>query len=149
MQRLPNSSWMSVLGASVALAAATCTAAAADSPHAYAKPVVAITHHSGEFNGVHLKYSAIESQAYIAGADGKPAAVMVTTAYIREDVPGDRRRPVMFIFNGGPGASSSPLHTRALGVMHTVEANGVRQLGPNPYSPIDAADLVFIDPIGT
>jgi carboxypeptidase C (cathepsin A) len=58
----------------------------------------------------------------------------------------------VFLFNGGPGASSSPLHMTALGpVIRTDVQPGDRNGGawkPNPASPLDAADLVFIDPVG-
>jgi len=59
----------------------------------------------------------------------------------------------MFLFNGGPGASSSPLHTQALGPMIRGEGKGMadnaNSLHENLYSPLDAIDLVFIDPVGT
>lgn len=110
---------------------------------------VAKTKHSGVFNGVQLNYTAIVSETLIPGADGAPAAKMVTTAYVRDGIKDRSKRPVMFAFNGGPGASSSPLHTRAIGVKLTVGEGEARYLDHNPYSPIDVVDLVFIDPIGT
>jgi carboxypeptidase C (cathepsin A) len=56
-------------------------------------------------------------------------------------------RPVMFVFNSGPGASSSPLHFSAFGPRR--RGGPGDSLRDNPYSPLDAVDLVFIDPIGT
>jgi carboxypeptidase C (cathepsin A) len=110
-------------------------------------PVVAITQHTGTFNGQTVKYSASVGETLIPGPDGRPAAVMINTAYVREDVPDKTKRPVMFVFNGGPGASSSPLHMSAFGPRR--RAAGGAGIIDNPYSPLDTVDLVFIDPIGT
>lgn len=64
-------------------------------------------------------------------------------------------RPLMFVFNGGPGSSSIWLH------MGTVGPQRVRmqdegwlpappyQLAPNLHTWLDVADLVLIDPVGT
>ena len=56
---------------------------------------------------------------------------------------------LFFLFNRGPGASSSPLHMRAFGpVRLKKEADTTVQIN-NAYSLLDVADLVFIDPAGT
>ncbi|WP_049974488.1 hypothetical protein, partial [Azospirillum sp. B4] len=58
--------------------------------------------------------------------------------------------PVLFVFNGGPGASSSPLHFGAFGPRSIVKgADGTRAMPDNPHSLLADADLVFIDPVGT
>src|SRR3954471_7439929 len=93
------------------LALCTATPAAA---------VNSITHHVGTFNGHAIRYTATVEQTILHGPDGKPAASLVTIAYVREG--GNlAHRPVMFVFNGGPGASSSPLHTGAFGPRRIVE----------------------------
>ncbi len=104
---------------------------------------------SGTFNGEAIHYTATVAQTILPGPDGKPAASMVTTAYVRDGVANQTHRPVMFVFNGGPGASSSPLHMHALGPKRIVETANDSVLTDNPYSVLDSADLVFIDPIGT
>lgn len=110
-------------------------------------PIAAVTQHTGSFNGETIKYTATVGETFIAGADGAPAAVMINTAYVRDDVKDLSGRPVMFVFNGGPGASSSPLHMGAFGPrLRGGPGGGLRD---NPYSPLDAVDLVFVDPIGT
>jgi carboxypeptidase C (cathepsin A) len=86
-------------------------------------------------------------ETILNGPDGKPAASLVTTAYTRDG--GDAHRPVMFVFNGGPGASSSPLHMSALGPRRIVESATDNVMADNPYSVLDSTDLVFIDPVGT
>ena len=116
-------------------------------------PRVAVTRHEGTFNGQKLRYTATVSDVLLRDAAGAPAALATTIAYVRDDVPDPARRPVMFAFNGGPGASSSPLHMSALGpVIRTAVPAGDRNGGgyrDNAASPLDAVDLVFIDPVGT
>ena len=117
------------------------------------KPRVAVTQHSGTFNGQAVRYTATVAETFLNDATGKPAAAATTIAYVRDGVKDRARRPVMFLFNGGPGASSSPLHMSALGpYKRTPSAPGDRSGGgwvENPVSPLDAVDLVFIDPVGT
>lgn len=108
-------------------------------------PAAAVTKHTGTFNGERFRYTATVFETAIAGADGAPAATMINTSYVRDGVPDRNKRPVMFVFNGGPGASSSPLHMSAFGPRRR-DGNAIID---NPYSPLDSMDLVFIDPIGT
>lgn len=117
-------------------------------------PRTAVTRHSGTFNGQRLRYTATVAETFLKDASGAPAAAAMTIAYVREGVRDRSRRPVVFAFNGGPGASSSPLHMSALGPVIREDAKmGARDDAggwrPNPTSPLDAADLVFIDPVGT
>ncbi|MFB3828126.1 MAG: hypothetical protein ACE15B_15255 [Bryobacteraceae bacterium] len=128
-----------------ALIALACMAATQASPQTPRAPVAAVTKHTGTFNGETVKYTATVAETFIPGPDGAPAAVMINTAYVRDGVPDQTRRPVMFVFNGGPGASSSPLHMSAFGPRRRVR----NEIVDNPFSPLDSMDLVFIDPIGT
>ncbi|HWE46140.1 MAG TPA: hypothetical protein VG407_08930 [Caulobacteraceae bacterium] len=116
-------------------------------------PVVAVTRHTGVINGQTIHYTATVAEHFLLDEKGAPAASIITIAYTRDDVKDAAQRPVLFAFNGGPGASSSPLHMNALGPVRRVgETPGDRasgHLADNPYSPLDAADLVFIDPVGT
>jgi carboxypeptidase C (cathepsin A) len=65
------------------------------------------------------------------------------------------RRPITFVFNGGPGASSAYLHVGALGPQRVYfEPDGNRAPPPaklinNHESWLEFTDLVFVDPIGT
>src|SRR5271168_1004320 len=72
-------------------------------------PAKSVTHHTATFNGETVSYSATVERTILPDAAGKPAASLVTTAYVRDGIADEDSRPVMFIFNGGPGASSSPL----------------------------------------
>ena len=64
-------------------------------------------------------------------------------------------RPLIFVFNGGPGSSSVWLHIGALGPHRIVmEPDGFQppppyRLQANTHTWLDRADLVFIDPVGT
>lgn len=87
----------------------------------------------------------------------KPAAEMFSVSYVRRAGDGEDAadRPVTFVFNGGPGASSAYLHVGALGPRRVaVNADGTMppppaRLVPNDESWLAFTDLVFIDPIGT
>lgn len=109
-----------------------------------------VTRHQGVFNGKRMKYRAIVTEMPMAGADGTPAAVMVSYAYVADGVKDPATRPVTFVWNGGPGASAMPLHMQAFGPRRIV-GKGTAQvrLVDNEYSLLDATDLVFIDPVGT
>ncbi|MBM0108137.1 hypothetical protein JM946_25680 [Steroidobacter sp. S1-65] len=111
--------------------------------------VTSVTKHVGTFNKQRVKYSATVAETILDGPDGKPAASMINTSYVREDVKDRASRPVMFVFNGGPGASSSPLHMNAFGPRRIGGEPNARKLIDNLYSPLDTVDLVFVDPVGT
>ena len=137
----------------LAAAALIASAAAAQTPDP-AAPRVAVTHHTGHFNGQAVAYTATVAESFLHDAKGAPTASVITIAYVRDGVADPSKRPVLFAFNGGPGASSSPTHTQALGPMIRGDASiADRSAGTgfheNVYSPLDAVDLVFIDPVGT
>src|SRR5690606_36881467 len=127
-----------------AVAWATPAGSTAGEPARSREPVVSITRHSGEFNGETVHYTATVRENFLSGPDGIPNAHLVTIAYVRDGVPDPAQRPVAFVFNGGLGASSSPLHMDGIG-SRIREGDTIR---PNPYSLLDAVDLVFIDPVG-
>ena len=81
-------------------------------------------------------------------------ARMFYTAYIKKDaVPGTR--PVMFLYNGGPGSATMWLHMGSFGPKRVVTPDTEHQTAApytiveNPYSLLDVTDLVFIDAPGT
>jgi carboxypeptidase C (cathepsin A) len=78
--------------------------------------------------------------------DGAAGSVISGTSYLRTCDCAPTQRPVVFLFNGGPGASSSPLHF-ALGP-HARE-RGAAAFPDNSNTILRAADLVFIDPVET
>jgi carboxypeptidase C (cathepsin A) len=85
--------------------------------------------------------------------DEKPAAEIFSVSYVAAG--DDASRPVMFVFNGGPGASSAFLHLGVVGPQRVAfPADGtIPELPPrlvqNEASWLAFADLVFVDPVGT
>jgi carboxypeptidase C (cathepsin A) len=83
----------------------------------------------------------------------KPAAEIFSVSYVAD--AGDADRPVMFVFNGGPGASSAYLHLGVVGPQRVAfPADGTLppmppRLVQNEASWLAFADLVFVDPVGT
>lgn len=83
----------------------------------------------------------------------KPSAEIFSVSYVAKG--GDQNRPVAFVFNGGPGASSAYLHMGAVGPQRVAfPVNGTLPTLPpklvqNESSWLAFADLVFVDPVGT
>jgi carboxypeptidase C (cathepsin A) len=114
------------------------------------------TTHSGTFNGQKITYRAIVGETFLKNTKGEVTGAMWSTSYIREGVD-TSKRPVLFIFNGGPGSASIWLHMGFFGPK-VVKTDSEAKLddGAAPYTFVDNAqallditDLVFIDPIGT
>lgn len=82
----------------------------------------------------------------------KPAAEIFSISYVAK---GDAERPVTFVFNGGPGASSAFLHMGAVGPLRVAfPADGRAphmppRLVSNAESWLAFTDLVLVDPVGT
>ena len=81
-------------------------------------------------------------------------ARMFYAAYFKKDAePGTR--PVMFLYNGGPGSATMWLHMGSFGPRRVVTPDTEHQAAApytmidNPYSLLDVTDLVFIDAPGT
>jgi carboxypeptidase C (cathepsin A) len=83
-----------------------------------------------------------------------PEASMSYVAYFRGDKE-DSRRPITFLYNGGPGSSTVWLHMGAFGPKRVVTADDTHspaapyKIVDNEYTLLDASDLVFIDAPGT
>ena len=84
----------------------------------------------------------------------KPSAEIFSVSYLASGGGGDER-PVMFVFNGGPGASSAFLQMGAAGPTRVAfPADGTLPPMPprlvgNEASWLPFTDLVFVDPVGT
>ena len=87
--------------------------------------------------------------------EDRPAtARMFYTAYFAKGVDAGTR-PVMFFYNGGPGSATMYLRMASLGpvkvdipdVQH--QFGGPYKVKPNPWTLLDATDIVFIDAPGT
>ncbi|MFN8666852.1 MAG: alpha/beta fold hydrolase [Gemmatimonadaceae bacterium] len=108
-------------------------------------PARSVTRHVARIAGAPVAYTAFVEEHLLGDAPGEVDASLVTIAYVRDSVADVDNRPVIFLFNGGPGASSSPLHLNGVGPR--VVAGDT--LADNDDSLLDVADLVFIDPVGT
>ena len=104
-----------------------------------------------DLNGTPIDYTVRWSELVLNDSFGEPQATISSTSYVREDVADRLRRPVIVFFNGGPGASSSPLHFDAFGPRRRAPKGSPADapLIDNPATPLDVADLLFVDPVGT
>lgn len=105
-------------------------------------------------DGKNMAYTAKTGLTPILDKDAGETAYIFSASYILDGGP--RERPVMFLFNGGPGSSSAFLQVCAFapmtvpGINHGLEmAAPPYKLQANPHSLLDVADMVFIDPVGT
>ena len=103
-----------------------------------------------------VPYRVTSAKLILKHDDGKPRASVFHVAYERSDVSNPATRPVMFLFNGGPGSSSVWLHLGGLGPKVLVlPGDGTTappppaRLTDNPLSILDVCDLVFVDPVST
>jgi carboxypeptidase C (cathepsin A) len=123
-------------------------------PGAVEPPAIVETGHSITLGGQSLDYRAIAETIGLTDQKGEPSASVFTVAYLTEPAAGERR-PVAFVFNGGPGAASVFLHLGALGprILETPASGAVPNppvsLVDNPSTWLAFTDLVFVDPVGT
>ncbi|HET7316460.1 MAG TPA: peptidase S10 [Sphingomicrobium sp.] len=102
------------------------------------------------FHGRTLAYTVTPGHLTIRNDKGEPTASMFYVAYTMPPARGERR-PVTFLFNGGPGSSTMWLHMGSFGPIK-VDASTPETIpgppfryGPNPDTLLDISDLVFID----
>ena len=113
-----------------------------------------VTRHSVSVDGKTIAYDATAGTLLIKNEKDEPVASMFYVAYTASGADA-QRRPVTFLFNGGPGSSSMWLHMGSFGPMRVVTPDAAPtppapyDLAPNANSLIDKTDLVFVDAIGT
>jgi len=101
-----------------------------------------------------LDFTATAGSIRLFDDKGEPQADIAYTSY-QLDGADRASRPVTFLFNGGPGASSAWLQFGDAGpwrVSITGEgavSSATPELLPNAETWLDFTDLVFIDPVGT
>ncbi len=112
------------------------------------------TKHSTKINGKKIKYTATTGTQPVWDEDGTPTASLFYTYYQRSDIKDNTKRPLIISFNGGPGSASVWMHIAYTGPrVINVDAEGY-PLQPygvktNPYSILDTADIVFVNPVNT
>ncbi len=120
-------------------------------PHAF------VSNHTGVFGGKTIAYTATAREIHLKNDKGEPVASIWSVAYTQDGQKDASKRPVTFVFNGGPGSASIWLHMGMLGpqIVKT-DSDARKDDGAAPYklvdnkqSLLDMTDLVFIDPVGT
>ena len=117
-------------------------------------PADSITKHTLALPGRTLDFTATAGSIRLFDDKGEPQADIAYTAYQLNGAEA-RTRPVTFLFNGGPGASSAWLQFGAAGPWRlainadAVTSSASPDLLPNAETWLDFTDLVFIDPVGT
>jgi carboxypeptidase C (cathepsin A) len=100
-----------------------------------------------------VSYTATAGTLSLFDQTGARSAAIFYTAYIAKDTD-HARRPLTFVFNGGPGAASAFLNLGLVGpkVAEFGPANRdatATRLADNPDSWLPFTDLVLIDPVGS
>ncbi len=115
------------------------------------------TSHEGVFGGKTINYKATAKETFLINKKGDSIASFWSVAYTKTPMEDVRKRPVTFVFNGGPGSASMWLHMGFFGPkVVKVDSEAKQDDGAAPYNLVknehgllDLTDLVFIDPVGT
>ena len=112
-----------------------------------------MTKHTTNINGKTVNYTAHTGTMPVWDDMGKPIASLFYTYYQRTNA-GNKERPLLISFNGGPGSASVWMHIAYTGPKvlkideegYPVQPYGIQD---NPYSVLDVADIVFVNPVNT
>lgn len=102
-----------------------------------------------------LKYKATAGVIPLKDDFDETEAEIFFIAYTLDGVKDVPKRPLMFLFNGGPGSSSIWLHMGTVGPKRVVMQDEgwmpppPYKLESNEHTWLDFTDLVFVDPVGT
>jgi len=105
--------------------------------------------------GEALEYAVTSEFLTLRDDGGAARAEVFHMAYSKWHGGIDVKRPVTFVFNGGPGSASLWLHLGGVGPRRVKMSDEGEALKPpatlvdNPDSWLAVTDLVFIDPVGT
>lgn len=113
-----------------------------------------VTNHRITANGETFDYTAIVGQQPVWDNKGKEVAAVHFSYYTRDNVESLEERPLIISFNGGPGSGSVWMHLAYTGPRllnideegYPLQPYGVKE---NPYSILDVADIVYVDPVNT
>ncbi len=101
-----------------------------------------------------ITYKAVVEDYFLRNEAGEPEASIYSYTYLAQ--PEQEDKPVLFGYNGGPGASSSWVHMGLLGPKQVTfptypsdSGNNESVYGDNGNFLLDACDLVLINPPGT
>ena len=113
-----------------------------------------VTEHETKILDKRVKYSATTVTQPVWNSKDEAVATLFYTYYQRTDVKENTERPLIISFNGGPGSASVWMHVAYTGPRilniddegYPVQPYGVQT---NPYSILDVADIVFVNPVNT
>lgn len=113
-----------------------------------------VTEHKTEVNGKRFGYTATTGTQPVWDDEGNPTATLFYTYYQRSDIKDRSKRPLLISFNGGPGSASVWMHVAYTGPKSLIIDDEGYPLQPygvktNPYSVLDVADIVFVNPVNT
>ena len=118
-------------------------------------PPDAVTQHEITLGGHVLAYTATAGTLPLTDAKGETTAEIFYVSFTLQNAGDLTRRPVTYLFNGGPGAASAYLDIGAVGP-RALDFGPTGALPPpsdqvvdNPDTWLPFTDLVFIDPVGT
>ena len=106
-------------------------------------------------SGEKIAYTVTPGTLTIRDDHGEAIASMFYVAYVADNLGGREKRPITFLFNGGPGSSSMWLHIGSWGPVRvatpTADAPPAApfHIDKNPLTLLDDSDLVFLDAVGT
>jgi carboxypeptidase C (cathepsin A) len=123
----------------------------------YREPELVATRHQIRLTGATLSYTARVGLIPIRDNEtGEVHGNFSFVSYSIDRAPGQPRRPVTFVWNGGPGANSTTVQFVGFGPRRLRSSDDPAH--PTPVEPglydndatwLDFTDLVFVDPVGT
>ncbi len=113
-----------------------------------------VTDHETTIRGVKIPYKATAGTMPVWDEEGKCIAGLYYSYYERSDIKDRASRPLVISFNGGPGSASVWMEIAYTGPRllniddegYPVQPYGIKE---NPYSILDVADIVFVNPVNT
>ena len=114
-------------------------------------PSSSVTRHSISTDSGPMSYTATAGTLSLHDSSGERVAAVFYVAYVADKAEAIKR-PVTFVFNGGPGAASAYLHLGLAGprvAEFRAGREGPPRLHDNPQTWLQFTDLVMIDPIGS
>ncbi|MBD3586591.1 carboxypeptidase [Salinimonas sp. HHU 13199] len=112
------------------------------------------TKHRTTIAGERVEYRAQAGMQPVWDEEGDAIATLQYTYYTRTDTKNNETRPLLISFNGGPGSASVWMHIAYTGPKilnvddegYPVQPYGLKS---NPYSVLDVADIVYVNPVNT
>ena len=112
------------------------------------------SNHTTKIKNKNVNYVANTGTQPVWDNSGKMVASLYYTYYKRTDIKDTAERPLLISFNGGPGSASVWMHVAYTGPKilkidpegFPIQPYGVKD---NPYSVLDVADIVFVNPVNT